>query len=44
VRATPAARRKAREQGLDLARVKAQTGAAVVTEEVLNAFLDGQAS
>ena len=38
VRATPAARRLAREQELDLAAVQAATGAEVVTESVLHAY------
>ena len=39
VRATPRARRLAQEQGLDLARVQAETGAEVVDEAVLQAYM-----
>ena len=39
VRATPAARRLAREQSLDLAAIQASTQAPVVTEETIKAFL-----
>ena len=39
VRATPRARRLAQEQGLDLARVQAETGAEVIDEAVLQKFL-----
>ena len=38
VRATPAARRLAKEKGIDLARVKAANGAEVVTEEMVRRF------
>lgn len=41
VRATPAARRLAREHGLDLAAVKAATGAARITEETIRGYLAG---
>jgi len=40
VRATPAARRLAREQGVDLADVSAATGADVVNERVLADYLE----
>jgi pyruvate/2-oxoglutarate dehydrogenase complex dihydrolipoamide acyltransferase (E2) component len=39
VRATPKARRLAQEQGLDLARIQAETGAEVVDESVLLPYL-----
>jgi pyruvate/2-oxoglutarate dehydrogenase complex dihydrolipoamide acyltransferase (E2) component len=39
VRATPRARRLAQEQGIDLAKVQAETGAAVVDETVLAPYL-----
>jgi pyruvate/2-oxoglutarate dehydrogenase complex dihydrolipoamide acyltransferase (E2) component len=39
LRATPAARRLAKEKGIDLARVKAETGADVVTEDMVRRFL-----
>lgn len=39
VRATPRARRLAQEQGLDLARIQAETGAEVVDESVLQPYL-----
>ncbi len=39
VRATPRARRRAQEQGLDLARIQAETGAEVVDEAVLQPYL-----
>ncbi|OPZ29379.1 MAG: Dihydrolipoyllysine-residue succinyltransferase component of 2-oxoglutarate dehydrogenase complex [Lentisphaerae bacterium ADurb.BinA184] len=39
VRATPAARRVAREKGLDLAQVQKATGADLVTEKTLDEFL-----
>ena len=39
VRATPRARRLAQEQGIDLARVQAETGAEVIDEAVLQAHL-----
>jgi pyruvate dehydrogenase E2 component (dihydrolipoamide acetyltransferase) len=38
VRATPAARRLAREKGIDLARVKAENQAEVVTEDMVKRF------
>ena len=41
VRATPAARRRAREAGVDLAAVKEAAGVEVVTEDVLEAYLGG---
>ena len=41
VRATPRARRLAQEQGLDLARIQAETGAEVIDETVLQKFLKG---
>ena len=41
VRATPRARRIAREQGIDLAAVQKSTGAEVVTEEVIKAWAAG---
>jgi pyruvate/2-oxoglutarate dehydrogenase complex dihydrolipoamide acyltransferase (E2) component len=40
IRATPRARRLAQEQGLDLARVQAETGAEVVDESVLQKYLE----
>jgi pyruvate/2-oxoglutarate dehydrogenase complex dihydrolipoamide acyltransferase (E2) component len=39
VRATPRARRLAQEHGLDLARVQTETGAEVIDEAVLQAYL-----
>ena len=39
VRATPRARRIAQERGLDLARIQAETGAAVIDEAVLKPYL-----
>lgn len=39
VRATPKAKRLAREHGVDLVRVQAETGAAIVTEAVLAPYL-----
>jgi pyruvate dehydrogenase E2 component (dihydrolipoamide acetyltransferase) len=39
LRATPAARRLAREKGIDLARVKAENRAEVVTEEMVKRFI-----
>ena len=42
IRATPRARRLAQEQGLDLARIQTETGAAVVDEAVLQKYLSGQ--
>lgn len=41
VRATPKARRLATEQGLDLARIQTETGAAIITEAVLAPYLRG---
>ena len=41
VRATPRARRLAQEQGIDLARVQAETGATIVDETVLAPYLKG---
>ena len=40
-RATPKARRLAAEQGLDLARIQAETGAAILTEAILAPYLKG---
>ena len=40
VRATPKARRLAQQRGLDLARVQAETGAEVIDETVLAAYLE----
>jgi len=40
VRATPRARRLAQQRGLDLARVQAETGAEVIDETVLAAYLE----
>jgi pyruvate/2-oxoglutarate dehydrogenase complex dihydrolipoamide acyltransferase (E2) component len=39
IKATPAARRFAKEKGLDLAKVKADTRAETITEEVLQKYL-----
>ena len=39
VRATPRARRLAREKGLDLAKIQAETGAEVIDESVLKPYL-----
>ena len=39
IRATPAARRLAREKGLDLTTVQAQTGTDLITEKVIEQFL-----
>lgn len=39
VRATPRARRLAKEQGLDLAKIQAETGAEVIDETVLAPYL-----
>ena len=39
VRATPRARRLAQEQGIDLAKVQAETGAEVIDETVLAPYL-----
>ena len=44
VRATPAARRLAREHGLDLAKVREQIQADVITESLLAAYLAGRQS
>jgi len=41
VRATPAARRLARERAVDLAAVRQRTGAEIVTESVLRSYLEG---
>lgn len=41
VRATPKARRIAKEKGLDLAAIQAATGVEVVDEEAINTFLKG---
>ena len=41
IRATPTARRIAKEKGLDLAAIQAATGVEVVDEEAINAFLKG---
>lgn len=43
LRATPAARRLARERGVDLAAVQAKTGAEVITETVLLEYLNAGA-
>ena len=42
IRATPKARRIARENGVDLAEVAAATGATIVTEAVLSEYLSGK--
>jgi pyruvate/2-oxoglutarate dehydrogenase complex dihydrolipoamide acyltransferase (E2) component len=39
VRATPKAKRLAREHGLDLLRIQAETGAAIITEALLAPYL-----
>lgn len=39
LRATPAARRLAKEKGIDLARIKAETAADVITEDMVRRFL-----
>jgi len=39
VRATPRARRLAQEKGLDLAQIQAETGAELIDEKVLDAYL-----
>jgi pyruvate/2-oxoglutarate dehydrogenase complex dihydrolipoamide acyltransferase (E2) component len=39
IRATPKARRLAREHGLDLDQIKAETGAEIITEATLSAYL-----
>jgi pyruvate dehydrogenase E2 component (dihydrolipoamide acetyltransferase) len=39
VRATPKAKRLARERGLDLVRIQAETGAAIITEALLAPYL-----
>jgi pyruvate dehydrogenase E2 component (dihydrolipoamide acetyltransferase) len=42
VRATPAARRMAREQGLDLAKLAAEISPGVITRSVLKGYLAGE--
>lgn len=42
VKATPAARRLAKEKGIDLAKVKADTGADTITEELLMKIIGDQ--
>ncbi len=42
IRATPAARRLAREKGIDLARLKQKTQAEVITEEIVKQCLNGK--
>lgn len=42
IRATPAARRLAREHGVDLARLAAQRGAESVDEDMVQAFVDNR--